>query len=140
MHPSASTALEKLKKDGFRLTAARTGVVEALAAAGVPLAAPDVLKALARRRVPADRATVYRELEALTAAGVLSAVRFEARALRYELAGAHHHHAVCVTCDGVQEIEADAELEAAERKIARRAGFTVLRHSFELFGLCAGCR
>ena len=141
MRRNARNALDALRKTGRRLTAARTAVVEALADAKAPLSAPDVLKALGRRRNAPDRATVYRELESLVAAGVAAPVRFEARAVRYELAGGtHHHHAVCVKCEAVSDVEADRELEAAERRIARRAGFKVLRHSFELFGLCADCR
>lgn len=133
--------LEKLKADGRRLTAARRAVIETLASAQTPLSASEVLKALEVRGAAADRATVYRELETLTSAGAAVAVRFESRAVRYELAGGeHHHHAVCVKCESVSDVEADKELEAAERRIARRSGFKVLRHSFELFGLCADCR
>jgi len=141
MKKTAHAALEKLKSGGRRLTAARRAVIEALADATAPLSAPEVLGILAKRGVGADRATVYRELEALSEAGVAVTVRFESRAARFELSGgAHHHHAVCVKCEAVCDVEADAELEAAERRIARRSGFKVLRHSFELFGLCADCR
>jgi Fe2+ or Zn2+ uptake regulation protein len=141
MRRIARNALDALRREGRRLTAARTAVVEALAAARAPLSAPEVLKALGRRRHAPDRATVYRELESLVGAGVATTVRFESRAARYELAGKrHHHHAVCVKCDAVSDVPADAAFEAAERRIARRSGFKVLRHSFELFGLCADCR
>lgn len=141
MRMTAQTTLASLGRLGLRLTSARKALVEILASAKAPLSASGVMLALKERRIKADRATIYRELEALTAAAVVVTVRFEARATRYELAGgAHHHHAVCVKCEAVQDVEADAELEAAERKIARRAGFKVLRHSFELFGLCADCR
>lgn len=137
----ARNALETIRRKGLRLTAARTAIVEALADAEAPLTATDVMRSFARRRNAPDRATVYRELESLVAAGVASPVRFEARAVRYELAqGAHHHHAVCVKCDAVSDVEADRDFEIAERRIARRSGFKVLRHSFELFGLCADCR
>lgn len=141
MEMPAEAALEKLRISGHRLTAARRAVVGALAEARAPLSAPEVLKTLKGDGFAADRATVYRELESLVAAGVAAPVRFESRAARYELSGGpHHHHAVCVKCETVRDVEADAELEAAERKIARRSGFKVLRHSFELFGLCADCR
>jgi Fe2+ or Zn2+ uptake regulation protein len=141
MDTTARIALERLKVTGLRLTAARRAIVEVLARARAPLSAAETISALAKRRVAADRATVYRELESLVAAGAASPVRFESRAARYELTGgAHHHHAVCVKCGAVQDVPAGPELESAERRIARRAGFKVLRHSFELFGLCADCR
>lgn len=141
MSNNREKALMALRKAGHRLTIARTGAVGILAEASAPLEAAEVLKALAKKHVRADRATVYRELDFLTRTGIASAVRFEGRAVRYELADqAHHHHAVCVKCETVQDVEADAELEAAEKRIAKRAGFEVLRHAFELFGLCKHCR
>lgn len=137
----SETKLETLRKAGYRLTAARKAAVGILAATKTPLTATDVLKAFAKKRVQADRATVYRELEFLVHAGVAAPVRFEDRAVRYELAGlAHHHHAVCLKCETVQDVEVDAELEAVEKRIAKRVGFDVLRHAFELFGLCKKCR
>lgn len=135
-----TTALRHLQENGHRLTLARKAAVEILAKAAAPISATDVLKAFGKRHARADRATVYRELEFLVAAGVAVPVRFEGRAVLFELAGAHHHHAVCVKCGLVRDIEADDELEAAERRIAKRAGFKLLRHSFELFGLCKDCR
>lgn len=141
MRQQSENALETLRKAGHRLTDARKASVGILAEAKSPLSASEVLKAFAKKRVLADRATVYRELEFLVKTGIAAPVRFEGRAVRYELSGqAHHHHAVCVKCEDVQDVEADAALEAAEARIAKRAGFHVLRHAFELFGLCKNCR
>ena len=136
----AATALARLKEQGHRLTPARKALLEVLGAVAAPIGAADALKALSKKRVAADRATVYRELEFLVEAGAISPVRFEGRAMLYELAGTHHHHAVCLACGTIRDIDADADLEAVERRIAARAGFKLLRHSFELFGLCKKCR
>lgn len=140
MRSSSEKALETLRAAGYRLTTARKAVAETLAEAKAPLSAPEILRALAKARVPVDRATVYRELDVLAKTGIAAAVRFEGRAVRYELSDqAHHHHAVCIKCDAVEDVEADAAFEAAERRIAKRAGFKMLRHAFELFGLCKNC-
>ncbi len=131
----------KLRKAGYRLTVARMNVLALLEKTAAPISAADVLRALTLKKVPADRATVYRELEFLVQAGVAVPVRLTGRAVLYEVSGrAHHHHAVCLKCETVQDIEADAALEAVEAHIAKRAEFRVLRHAFELFGLCKKCR
>ncbi len=131
---------DRLQRDGHRLTAARKAIIALLDASPSPIGAADILTSLKKKKTGVDRATVYRELEFLVAEGIAESVRFEGRAMLYELAGTHHHHAVCLECGRVQDIDADAELEAAERRIATRAGFKLLRHSFELFGLCKKCR
>lgn len=141
MKEKRQTALETLRDAGYRLTEARKAVVGVLNEAKTPLNASEVLVAIEKKRIQADRATVYRELEFLVKENVAVPVRFEGRAVRYELSGqVHHHHAVCMKCEGVQDVEADAVLEAAEKRIAERADFKVLRHAFELFGLCKKCR
>lgn len=132
---------QALRADGYRLTEARKAVITTLRKTSAPASAAEVLASCRAAGVRIDRATAYRELEFLIKAGVAVPVRFEGRAVRYELSGqAHHHHAVCVKCETIQDVEADAALEAAEKRIAKRAGFEVLRHAFELFGLCKKCR
>jgi len=84
-------------------------------------------------------ATVYRALAAMQEAGSVvevgerSGAALLARCDRHD----HHHHLVCTKCGGV--VPVDCPLGAEAITAATRAGHTVTRHEFTLYGLCAGC-
>ncbi len=83
-------------------------------------------------------ATVYRQLNALTEAGLVDTITVDGESL-YKACGesAHHHHLVCENCGKSDEIDPPSEewIQAA----AAARGYTVTRHVFEVFGLCADC-
>ncbi len=84
-------------------------------------------------------ATVYRQLNALAEAGEADTVRLEGQQL-FRLCGddGHHHHLVCTNCGKTVEIESPSETWL--RGISEKYGFTIERHTLEVFGLCPDCR
>ena len=50
----------------------------------------------------------------------------------------HHHHLVCRRCGAAVEIEGPA-VETWAHEVAERHGFSELRHTVEIFGLCRDC-
>lgn len=84
-------------------------------------------------------ATVYRQLNALADAGEADTVRLDGQQL-FRLCGddGHHHHLVCRQCGKTIEIESPSE--SWLRGVAERHGFTLERHTLEVFGLCSDCR
>jgi Fur family ferric uptake transcriptional regulator len=97
----------------------------------------------ARRRHPGvGFATVYRTMKLLEEAGVAHAHRFgNAKETLYELAAGrqHHDHLICEGCGRIVEF-VSPEVERLQDRIADRHGFTLSRHSHELYGLCPACR
>ena len=85
--------------------------------------------------------TVYRTMKLLAECGVASARQFGDGHTRYELdrPGAHHDHLVCAACGSIEEFE-DDEIEQMQLVIARRHGFLLEGHTFELHGRCSRCR
>ncbi|MFT3821809.1 MAG: transcriptional repressor [Rubrivivax sp.] len=63
--------LERLRSVGLRPTMARVLIMQALEAAGAPMTAEDVFRALTQRGVPVGLATAYRALAELATAGLL---------------------------------------------------------------------
>ncbi len=51
----------------------------------------------------------------------------------------HHHHVVCRSCGLAVEVTGDAVERWAEA-VASEHGFTQVRHTVEIDGLCADCR
>ena len=135
-------AIDALRADGHRMTAARMAIVDIVLTAGTPLSAQDVSVALAKRSVSANVTTVYRELEFLRERGLCVPVTFADGVQRYEPSDlGHHHHLVCVGCNAIQDIELpQEELHAAEKRIEKSHGFTVLQHALEFYGRCGKLR
>ena len=85
--------------------------------------------------------TVYRAMKLLVGCGLATAHRFASGETRFERAqpGSHHNHLVCTCCGAIEEFE-DKGIEQLQAAAARRHGFALDGHVFELYGRCAGCR
>lgn len=84
-------------------------------------------------------ATVYRNLNALVAAGEADAVPTSTggQLFRSCIDERHHHHLICEKCGVAIEINQPAE-ELIE-ELARAEGFCITRHVVEYFGICGAC-
>jgi len=97
----------------------------------------DELLARVRKKNPkVGYATVYRTLKLLLDSGLASSRQFDDGQTRYEVAGAHHDHLICVKCGLILEFENDEIEKLQERMAAELGGFRVLRHKHELYCLC----
>lgn len=83
--------------------------------------------------------TTYRTLQAMAEAGEIDSVRADDGEMLYRKCGPrHHHHLVCRNCGTTAELH----LPNAEQWVTQAAeehGFTEVKHTIELFGLCADC-
>ena len=83
-------------------------------------------------------ATVYRGLQALEQAGMLTTLQFEGRK-HYERAGKQHHdHRVCVLCGGIEEF-CHPEIERLQQETAQQNGCVIEDHQLVLYGTCRVC-
>lgn len=122
-----------------RMTPSLRAILSVLYAAPGPIPVSDLLRKLASRRAGTDKVTVYRILERLLALGVVQEVLLSGEKKYYELAGKHHHHLVCLSCEQVTDwVPDEAVLQQEACRLARQ-GFRVQYHSLELFGLCQQC-
>ena len=95
---------------------------------------------IARAMPEVGRATVYRTLAQLVAAGLICRVLLDGGEQHYQTAPrSHHHHLICIRCDRVVDVESCEVSEFAEG-IARSQGFAPLTHRLEIYGLCQKCR
>jgi len=133
-------ALQVLRGQGYKVTAARRAVLEALADAEDHLTAPDVVAAVRHRAPDVGRASVYRTLELLTRLHVAQASSLGGPAATYLLApGGHHHHVICTTCHRTVAFD-DCGVSALEDELAARLGFEIEGHLVELYGRCPDCQ
>lgn len=134
--------LNRLRAGKERITPVRLALVYALGRDGKPRTPQELLRALAKQGLKANKTTVYRQLETLERYKIINAVYFADRAKRYELAdeSGHHHHLVCLRCQRVVDVNWPADLKKYEQEIWQKNKFKVRRHSLEFFGLCQACQ
>ncbi|MDP8991676.1 MAG: transcriptional repressor [Actinomycetota bacterium] len=132
----------RLERVGQRYTPVRKTVVEVLAAAARPLTLPEILDSAAGLA----QSSAYRTLAVMEEAGVVRRIAGPTGFARYELAEdvtEHHHHLVCVSCGGVEDLAASTRVERtvarAVDEAAATMGFRSQGHRLDVVGLCARC-
>ena len=133
-----STA-DRLAAAGERVTRQRLLVADALASAGRQVTAQDLYVRLRRLDPRIGRATVFRTLEALVAAGVARRLEQDGHVYGYVACRPeHHHHLACDRCGRVEEIGEGYITPVAER-LAAEHGFQIDDARLDFYGLCARC-
>jgi Fe2+ or Zn2+ uptake regulation protein len=138
--PTAQRWLAALHRNGYRLTGARSAVVETVAGTGHALTPHDVYEA-ARERYPAlGLVTVYRTLEKLEQLGLIQRVHGQSGCQAFISAGSGHQHLLlCQNCGRVVFFEGD-DLSPLMTYIAGKTGYQIQEHWLQLIGLCVECQ
>ena len=131
--------VEALRSQGYRLSAARRIVLEALFAAAGPVSAESIADGLGGKVSSSDLASVYRNLEWLESLGVVRHVHLGHGPGLYALAaGRAREYLVCERCGRVEAVDA-SELDGVRAQIRKAFGFEVRFSHFAIPGLCARC-
>jgi len=135
-------AQRELEREGYRLSAPRSAVVETLADLGCSVTAKEIGDRLHDRGHDIGVASIYRTLELLDKLHLTRRVDAAEGVARYEPlgpSGEHHHHIVCDTCGEVSTFE-DTDLERAIDRLASRIDYAIDAHDVTLRGACPACR
>jgi Fe2+ or Zn2+ uptake regulation protein len=130
-----------LKALGFKSTPKRLAILEVMGEARVYLSPEDVWAGLKRRFTRIGFPTVYRNLEDLCQAGLITKIIHPDRRLYYYLCTArhHHHHFVCLSCHRVEDL-AFCEAQQIENEVREVLDGTVDLHLLQVYGRCKDCR
>lgn len=100
----------------------------------------DELYRTVRKRLPRiSLGTVYRNLDILTRAGLISKLDFGAGQSRYDADLSDHYHLRCVDCNRIVDVMGLPRLEY-DYNILSQSEFEVIGHSLEFLGICPECR
>ena len=140
MHPQER--FDRLRRScaahGLRLTSQREALLRVLSRARHHPTADELYAGVRRLRPSISPATVYRNVQQLSSAGVISTL-VRPGVTKYDPNPETHHHFVCDACGEVTDIY----LSQLSYRLARRsaaAGTRVRRCDVQLSGRCAGCR
>jgi Fur family ferric uptake transcriptional regulator len=137
----ASRFRDYLRDRNLRLTPERRAVLDVILSREGHFDAEELLRFLRRRSRPVSRATLYRTLEHLTAAGLVKMHRFGRGHALYEhvYGRKHHDHMVCDRCQEVIEFVND-EIERLQDEVCRLYRFRATNHVMQIFGICETCQ
>ena len=128
---------QEIRDAGLKVTMPRVKILGILENCGDRhVSAEDVYRELLAVGEEIGLATVYRVLTQFEAAGLVQRHNFEGGHSVFELnRGGHHDHIVCVHCGRVEEFY-DETIEARQREIAEKLGFTIEDHALTIYGRC----
>ena len=126
---------------GVRATRQRAAITELLDSLDEFRSAQELHDELRRRGENIGLTTVYRTLQAMSAARLVDTLRTDTGESVYRVCSGqhHHHHLVCRNCGATVEV-AGREVEAWAAEVAVEHGFSDVSHTIEIFGTCASCR
>jgi Fur family ferric uptake transcriptional regulator len=130
---------ERLRRAGGRVTAQRLLVADALTALGRQVTAGELYDHLRHRHPTIGRATVFRTLEALVAAGAARRLERDGHVYAYvSCRPEHHHHLACDRCGRVEEIGESLVASIADR-VRSDLGFRIDDARIDFYGVCGRC-
>ena len=132
--------LTQLQENGYRLTAARRAVVEAVQNSKRALTPVQVFDAARKRYRALGLVSVYRTLEKLEELHLIQRVH-QPQGCQAFIAesGGHKHVLLCQNCGQVAFFEGD-DLDDLIKAISKKTGYQVHEHWLQFLGLCQNCK
>jgi Fur family ferric uptake transcriptional regulator len=136
--PTAHAALGIVRARGMRVSSARRQVIETLYGAGRPLKAEELARGVGGRPPAGDIASVYRNLDALEAVGLIRHLHVGHGAARYVLAADRRPLVACERCGALRSIDRRVAV-AVRRAVFVATGYDAWFEHFPITGLCPLC-
>ncbi len=142
--PDLPTILERLDREGLRLTAPRRTVVSAILSWAEPFTSAELWTAIQAQAPTIGRATVFRTLDLLVRLGFVQRIHDDAEGGRCHAYLAcdtgHHHHLICSACGNVADFVETPAFAELVRAVEGQTAYRIASHRLELIGLCPTCQ
>lgn len=140
--PPVQEWFERLQDNGYRLTAPRQAVVEAIAGTRRLMTPLEVYESAHREYPKLGLVTVYRTVEKLEELGLIQRVHQPSNCQAFVAAAQGHQHLlICESCGAVQYFSGEHErMDALIEAVADDSGYNVHEHWLQLFGICERCQ
>jgi Fe2+ or Zn2+ uptake regulation protein len=124
---------------GLRMTQQRAVLLRLLSQTRAHPTADELFQKVRRRLPSVSHATVYRNLQELVRAGLITMLERAGGPVRYDANPDDHHHFVCTRCGRVADIYLKGVAYAIDRKRSGTAPGHVERAELQLHGICPSC-
>ena len=130
-----------LNDTGLKLSSGRKIVFREVIHAHGHFAAEELVKQCKKKNKKVSRATIYRGLRELRAAGIIRETAFGEKHLHFEHVYDEklHHHARCIHCHRVIEFPCLEDAHKYEH-LLKQQRFGILGHELHVYGICIKCR
>jgi Fe2+/Zn2+ uptake regulation proteins len=137
-HSKVLEMVNTMSRHGWRITEQRKRLAQIFVDHDGYLSPKDVYDQLSKYYPNVSFDTVYRNLRMLSEMGVLEHFYFIEGGLKFREScnSHHHHHLICVNCEKTLAFE-DCPMELG---VKLPGSFKILRHRFEVYGLCEECQ
>lgn len=133
------TKIERyLKKNSRSLTRQRRLIIDEILRSGAHFDTELLADKIRAGNPSVGRATVYRTVKLLNEEGLIKKRMLGETHSHYEIVERDHGHFICTSCGKIIEIGSPT-LDNFLNTASKRHGFTIQRHSLELFGICGEC-
>lgn len=128
-----------LRANNLKVTRQREMILDIILSSKTRLTAADIHQRLSDLGSEYGLCTVYRTLSSLEESKVVKKTEMPGDDSGfYSSATGHRHCFVCTDCK--REFEIDfCPVDLRSDELAKKMGFTVTGHSFEIFGVCSEC-
>jgi Fur family ferric uptake transcriptional regulator len=130
-----------LAAHGLKYTRERRAILRAVMQNEEHFEAEELLLAMRDQGQRVAKATIYRALPLLLAAGVVREVIFGEKHAHYEHTFGHrpHDHMICQRCGRIVEFDSKDVVTLIDQ-LCSHEGFKSLSHRFQITGICQACR
>ncbi len=138
---SATEFVERLRPAGGRRSNKRELIVEAFLRQPGHSSADELVDLIRKADARISRATIYRTLQWMVAAGIARRVDFGAGRLRFEHAYRHprHFHLICRSCNQSFEF-LSSDIEGLVEEVTAARGFVARQSVLQVYGTCEACQ
>jgi len=139
---SAKTVLRQyLKNKGMLHSKQREQILDVFLKTERHLTIDDLYGLIRKKNPRIGLATVYRAMSIICDAGLAREIDFGDGVKRFEHKYQHqnHHHLVCIKCGRAIEV-VSLEIEKLQQRLAKKHGFTPVKDTMEIFGICRKCK
>ncbi len=123
----------------LRMTNQREIILRELKKSKRHLAADELYDIVKKVMPRISLATVYRNLEILSEAGLIGKLEISGRQKRFDFDVSDHDHIYCVVCHRVDNLNIENKNVDSE-KLGAGAGYSITGYRLEIIGICPECQ
>jgi Fe2+ or Zn2+ uptake regulation protein len=123
----------------LRMTHQREIILQELQQSGLHLTADELYDRVKKMLPRISLATVYRNLEILTQAGLIAKREVSGRQKRFDSDVSDHDHIYCIRCHRIDNLDVDRQC-IGSLPTSRINGYTITGYRLEFVGICRECR